>query len=39
MVKMKRQVAAGNSKEDKLAAEAGDGKDDKVGSGGQRQGE
>ncbi len=35
MARMKRQVAEGNSKEDKVAEAAGNGKDDKAGSGGQ----
>ena len=39
MVRMKRQVVAGDSKEDEAVAAAGDGKDDKAGSGGRQQGE
>ncbi len=39
MVRMKRQGAAGNSKEDEAEAAAGEDKDDKAGSGGRQQGE
>ncbi len=39
MVRMKRRVVVGNSKEDETAAVAGDSKDDKADSSRERQGE
>ncbi len=38
-MRMKRWFGMGNSKEDEAVAEAGDGKDDKEGSGRRPQGE
>ncbi len=38
-MRMKRRVVTGKSKEGEAVAAAGNGKDDKAGSGGQQQGE